>query len=370
MLQSLLALLSGEPATRVVWTADISYWISGQQQQGRADPGWQTETGYLQLCHRLGILPYYWYDPFWLGRPEYDGAIRQTHAQEGETTLHAWHTPAGTLREEQTFLPQSCSTATTRYAVQTAEDLRALICLLNHRHLAPDCLDDYPARRALWAGYDGLPSIALPRSPLSAFLYEWAGVTEGIYLLMDYPDLVHEVLALLEQQEAPIIDAVCAAAPPLVHFADNLSSDNLTSFYDAYMAAPHRRRLERLHAAWVHCAVHLDGTVRGLLPKLAANGFDAIEALTPQPAGDLDVEDLRACARNSRVILWGGVPGVMFAPPYTWRDMQAHVRRTLRAWQGTPFVLGVADQVPPDGEIDFCRRIAEVVGDERLEVGD
>ena len=114
----------------------------------------------------------------------------------------------------------------------------------------------------------------------------------------------------------------------------------------------------------VSCAVHLDGTLKGLLPRLAANGFDAIEALTPQPAGDLDVEVLRACANNQRVILWGGIPGVMFAPPYAWSDMQAHVRRVLRAWRGTPFILGVADQVPPDGNIDFCRRIAEMIGEE------
>jgi len=25
-------------------------------------------------------------------------------------------------------------------------------------------------------------------------------------------------------------------------------------------------------------------------------------------------------------------------------------------------VLGVADQIPPDGEIEYCRRIAEIVG--------
>jgi hypothetical protein len=364
MLQSLLALLKGERAAEGVWTADISYWIAGQQQHGQADPAWKSEEGYLQLCRQLGTLPYYWYDRFWLGRPEYDSSIRVTVYVDGDTTFRTWHTPEGELREEQTFLPQSCSTAITRYPVQTGEDLRTLLCLLNHRRLIPDCLDDYLARRALWARYDGLPSIALPRSPLPAFLYEWAGVQDGIYLLMDYPDLLREVLGLLEQQEAPIVEAVCAAAPPLVHFADNLSSANLTSYYEPFIAQPHRRRLDRLHAAGVSCAVHLDGTLKGLLPRLAANGFDAIEAVTPQPAGDLDVEVLRACANNQRVILWGGIPGVMFAPPYAWSDMQAHVRRVLRAWRGTPFILGVADQVPPDGNIDFCRGIAEMIGEE------
>jgi hypothetical protein len=101
--------------------------------------------------------------------------------------------------------------------------------------------------------------------------------------------------------------------------------------------------------------------VRGLLPKLAEVGFDAVEALTPSPAGDLSPSEMRDVAGSSRLALWGGVPGVMFAPPYTWAEMRVHAERTLAAWRGTPFVLGVADQVPPDGDITFCRKIADLI---------
>jgi hypothetical protein len=273
-----------------------------------------------------------------------------------------WRTPAGDLREETAFLPASCSTGCTRHPVQTERDLDVLAYLVEHRRLEPRCLDDYERRRALWARYGGLPSIGLPRSPLAAFLYEWAGVQNGVYLLADYPDRVADILGRMEAQEAQILDAVCVAAPPLVHFADNLSSDNLAGLYDRHLAPTHRRRLDRLHAAGVKCAVHLDGTVKGLLPRLAAIGFDAVEALTPLPAGDVAVEDLRALAGCDHVILWGGVPGAMFAPPFGWAEMEAHVGRLLDAWRGTRCVIGVADQVPPDGDIDFCRRIARLVG--------
>ncbi|MCL4504776.1 MAG: hypothetical protein M1434_05300 [Chloroflexi bacterium] len=361
MLNSLRRLLAGQPAGEVVWTADISYWIAGRRYAGSADPAWDTEAGYLALCRELGILPYYWYDKFWLGRPEYDRSVTVTAEARGDVNLRRWRTPLGDLCEETAFLPQSCSVGCTRYPVQTETDLRTLVYLMEHRRMVPDCLDDYQERMTLWAAYDGLPSIALPRSPLSAFLYEWAGVENGIYLIADHPDVVSRLFELMEAQEAPLIDAVCRAAPPLVHFADNLSSDNMAGYYERFMAGPHARRLERLHAAGVKCAVHLDGTAAGLLPKLAAVGFDAVEALTPYPAGDLRVEEMRSVARSESVILWGGVPGVMFAPPFTWRDMEKHVRRLLDAWRGTRFIVGVADQVPPDGDIDFCRRIAELV---------
>jgi hypothetical protein len=94
---------------------------------------------------------------------------------------------------------------------------------------------------------------------------------------------------------------------------------------------------------------------------LVRSGFDAIEALTPKPGGDLDVREIRDLAGSETVILWGGVPGVLFAPPYTWQQMVLHLGRLIDCWQGRPFILGVADQVPPDGNIEFCRQIAELI---------
>jgi hypothetical protein len=170
-------------------------------------------------------------------------------------------------------------------------------------------------------------------------------------------------MRLMEEQEQPVLDALCRLAPPLVHFPDNLSSENLGGWYDVYMAPGHRHRLARLHEAGVACAVHLDGTVRGLLPKLAAIGFDSVEALTPSPAGDITVEEMEQLTRDSDLVLWGGVPGAMFARPFKWLDMATHVEHTLTAWKNRRFILGVADQVPPDGDVDFCRRIALLAKD-------
>ncbi|HEY3415282.1 MAG TPA: hypothetical protein VGM23_00230 [Armatimonadota bacterium] len=201
----------------------------------------------------------------------------------------------------------------------------------------------------------------MPHSPLSSFLVEWAGIEDGNYLIADCDMTVREVMALLQAIEAPVLDALCELRPPLVHFPDNLSSENFTGLYDVWMAPTHQWRLDRLHAAGVPVAVHLDGTVRGLLPKLAMLGFDSVEALTPRPVGDIALAEMRQVAGNDTLILWGGVPGAMFAPPYTWADMERHIAELLAYWGGTPFIIGVADQVPPDGDITFCQRIAEMV---------
>jgi len=363
MRASCLALLRGQRAGVIPLVADITYWITGREQDGTADPAWNGEEGYLALHRDLGIMPYYYYPKFSVGYPAYDAAIEWTHQRQGQTTTQTIRTPRGELTEVSVFLPESCSTGIVKHFVETPEELDILRYLLEHRRLVPCNLDDYTARLAAWTEYDGLPSLGFPRSPLSSFFYEWAGVLQGVYLLLDCESAALEAMAMMEAQEAPLLAAVCELRPPLIHFADNLSSDNITPFYDDLMAPMHRRWLEQLHQVGITAAVHLDGTIRGLLPKLAAVGFDSVEALTPKPVGDVGLAEMRAVAGSDRLVLWGGLPGAMFAPPYRWEDMEAHLHQLLDAWRGTPFIIGVADQVPPDGDITFLPKIAAILRD-------
>lgn len=361
MLTSLYQLLSGKTPDRIPWTADLTYWIAGQSPATIQANAWDTCAGHLRLCQELGCIPYYWYENFWAGATiSEEVRLEQQTSPSGQSTKR-WTTPLGVLSEVSQFVPESHSQAITRYPVQSCADLRLLLDLLERSQAVPTHLSTYPARRQAWSVFGGLPALALPRSPLPAFFTEWAGVEHGTYLLLDEPELTLAILDQLERLEAPILEAVCQLAPPLVHFADNLTSEVYTPFFSRHMAERYARRVARLHAAGVHCAVHLDGTTRGLLPRLAATGIDAIEALTPQPVGDVDAAEMRALAASERLILWGGIPGAMFAPPFTWDEMRAHVEYVLAAWRGTPFILGTADQVPPNGQISFVRRISELL---------
>jgi len=67
MLSSFLALLRNEPAETIPWVGDITYWITGRECDGTADPAWQTEEGYLRLHNSLGVMPYYYYPKFLAG---------------------------------------------------------------------------------------------------------------------------------------------------------------------------------------------------------------------------------------------------------------------------------------------------------------
>ncbi len=360
--ESFLRLLKREKPEKVVFTADITYWISGQSAGGKADPSWQTEEGYLKLHHALGVMPYYYYPSFWAAEERFGGEVIKTVDSKASIATVRWETPVGTLTSVDEFMPESLSWGRVKHPVQTKEDLDVLRYLVENRGLEPSAaVREYRSRLDLWARYDGIPAIGMPRSPLSAFVYEWAGVENAVYLLADQEESLSQILAAMESQEATVLEALCEVCPAIVHFPDNLSSENLAGYFEDHMRRGYQRRLGILHSAGIATAVHLDGTVAALLPKLAEVGFDAVEALTPKPVGDIAVDEMRKKVQGNDVVLWGGLPGAMFAPPFTWDDMRSHLRTLLDAWDGSRFVVGVADQVPPNGDLGFCPKVAELV---------
>jgi len=99
-----------------------------------------------------------------------------------------------------------------------------------------------------------------------------------------------------------------------------------------------------------------------LLEKEASTGFSVIEAMTPFPVGDLAIEEWEDVANNPNTILWGGMPGSYFTASVSDDEFDRHVKAVLSVMRENPrYVLGVADQVPPDGLEYRVRRVRELV---------
>jgi hypothetical protein len=355
--ERLLTTFAGSIPDRLAWVADITYWRSARISEGILPEKYSGPEGYLRHHEDLGLCAFYQYDVSTYVE-EYEGIEVET-IDEDDRQYVIWRAPEGVLTKEHKYLPEAFCSGITKYPVRTAADLRLLCSMLSRRRITSNLNEFFQLERA-WrdAGY---PWPDMPRSPLPALLTEWAGVENAVYLIADAPGEVQQVLEVLEETNRPAFRTARDARLPLIHIPDNLSSANAAGYFDTYMRGYYERRLGELHEAGIPAAVHLDGTIRGLLPKLARVGFDSVEALTPEPVGDVAVEELRALAGRKDLIIWGGIPGAMFAPPYTKDDMRRHVAKVLEVCGHEPFVLGTADQIPPDGEIGWCEMIAGMV---------
>lgn len=358
--ERLLAPFRGLVANPPAWTADLTYWHDATAQRGQLDARYRGPDGLRRLHQDLGVCNYYNY-----GESPYNGryADVEYHQEEKDGVRRRyWRTPEGTLTDQWRFLTEACCWAHEEYAVKELSDFKPLVFLYEHFRCEPN--HEAWARADEAIGDEGVKLTAMPRSPLPALLADWCGVEKTIYFLMDAPDATAEILAIIDQANDEAVAMALASSAILFHFCDNLDSSASTSFFETYMKDYYERRLAQVHQAGKYAVVHLDGRVRGLLPKLAACGFDGVESITPAPVGDVRVEEARALAGNDRLILWGGVPGAMFASPWTEKDVREHTRRVVQAWRKDGrLVVGSADQVPPDGRIEFCRAIAETVAE-------
>ncbi|MGD9496068.1 MAG: uroporphyrinogen decarboxylase family protein [Armatimonadota bacterium] len=356
--ERLLAPFRGVRPDRPAWAADLSYWYTAMEQMGRLEARYAGEEGYQRLHEDLGVCVYYGRGGATY-RGRCDGVETGVH-QEGRVRTRWWRTPAGEISDRWDYLEQAHCWAHTQYAVKTLADLRVVQDIFARTRYEPAPESFLRASAAI--GDAGLPICAVPRSPLPALMTDWCGVVTTSYLLADEPAAVEDTLATIDQAVDAAFAAICEGPAELLHCCDNLDSNTYTSLFDRYMREYYARRLAQLHAAGKCVVTHLDGFVRGLLPRLCAVGFDGIESITPAPVGDVEIEELRALCGTDRTIIWGGIPGAMFAPPWTAAAMREHTIRLLDALApGGRLVVGSADQVPPDGDIELCRLIAQTI---------
>lgn len=86
-----------------------------------------------------------------------------------------------------------------------------------------------------------------------------------------------------------------------------------------------------------------------------------MEAMTPKPAGDLEIEEFSDYVKSDS-IMWGGIPGGLFTPSVSDEEFEEFVIRVIKTMVSEPrYVLGIADQIPPDGIIDRVKKVSELV---------
>jgi hypothetical protein len=358
MRERLLAPFHGVRPDRPAWVADLSYWYSAAESTNVIREEYRGHDGYKRLHADLGVCYYYDYTshPFDM---VFDG-VDVVEQEAGAERRRQWRAPAGTLSEHWSYLKTAECWAHDEYAVKCESDLPILLDICRRVRYEPA----FPEYTTLmeWVGEAGVPLAPVPRSPLPALLTDWCGVEQTVFFLADMPDTMRTIMDSIDSANDSAFGLAAAAPAELFHFCDNLDSSASTPYFRDYMKEYYVKRLRQIHDCGKYAVVHLDGRVRGLLPGLASCGFDGIESITPAPVGDVSVEELRTIAANPRTILWGGIPGAMFSHPWTDTQIRDHTMKLLGCLGGDGrLVVGSADQIPPNGHMEYCTSIAETV---------
>jgi len=353
--ERILTILKGEQPDRVPWLGDLTYWAGALEARGKLPRGFQGTREWYDWHRGLGVGFYLQgYEPY---RTLYDDPIQMKSENHGNIFRKTIHTPAGDLTEESTCLPESFTSAPTRRLVRNRRDLVALRYLVTHTRYEPDYAE--AQRRADLVKDLGVILCYTPKSPFMQLVALLAGIESVVELVSDVTEEFEETLEVMEAKSDEAAAIAVNSSAECLMIPENLSSEVVgPNFFEKYMRRYQEKWVRRIREAGKFSFIHIDGTLRGLLRQEASVGFTVLEALTPAPVGDIAMSDMRPLA-GPGPILWGGIPGSYFTPLVSDAEFDRHVIEMLAVMRQEPrYVLGVADQVPPDGLKRRVRRVA------------
>ncbi len=353
-----LDVLNGKPVPRIPWFGDLSYYYFSLQRSDRLPKRYEGAEGEKRfyLDHGVGIY-LYTPDAFRVG---YTDRVRCAEVRTPSRITLRYETPVGSIESVQDYSAETYSYGYSRHFVRSIEDFRVMR-YVHENALYREDYAEYLRYDGLW-GEDGIGfAMAVPSmAPVQKLLSRWAGVETTVTLYLEHPDEFADTVSAIERSQDELVEVLAASPATVVILPENLSSEVTGEHFFRRFNMPYYRKIvNRLHAAGKKVAIHIDGRLKPCLGLLAGCGFDIAEAVTPAPFGDAGVEDLRKLA-GGEIIIWGGLPGGIFSGNYSDRFFEEYVLNVIRNADDR-FVIGVADQVPPDAVPRRIGRVRELV---------
>lgn len=351
------AVFRGETPDAMPFFGDMTYWYASHHTIGDLPESWKGRRGIGQLHRDLNIGEYV---PGCCAFSCKEGE-HVRHENQGDDTMsvETWHTPVGSLQKRSRYSTDSFSWGCIEHPVKSVDDLKVLRYIMEHRTCTPVPEKIVQIERDY--GDYGVGVVAVPGSPITELNKTWMGVMEMCYLFADEPIEVQKTLDAIAESQQRQYDITSVSDCPYIMICENLTAETMGGYFDEFIAPYLTRQVESFHAHGKKVLIHIDGTLRGVLEKIADTGIDCIDALTPKPVGDVKVDEIRGLA-GDKILILGGLPGAMFAPPFTAKEMERHVKEIIKIHKESGrFMLGIADQVPPNGDLALVKLISDLV---------
>jgi uroporphyrinogen-III decarboxylase len=377
--QRVLSILEGKAPERLPWLGDLAYWHFAMSKKGTLEERYRGFDGILNL-HRDLKTGFYLqgYFPF---MPEYRncevtevqrtvggyedfGAIyrgaKVIKRENNDDIIRTVSTPIGTISERWPYAKESFTWAPKEYFIKRKQDLEVFKYWLENTSYGPDYDQAFMVKEKV--GDIGFTLCYTRRSPLIRLMIFYIGVTNTINFMMDYPRLFNEVMKVLEYKTDEATELAMDSPSEFIMIPENLSSDVVgKNFYEKYLRPYEEKWNKKIKSRGKYSFIHMDGYLKGLLKEVSTAGFSVIESLTPEPVGDLKVSQFRDYVKTDTVC-WGGIPGALFTPSISEDNFEKFVIDVIKIMTAEPkYVLGIADQIPPDGIIERVKKVSDLV---------
>jgi len=344
----------------VIWQPRILAWFTDRYFTKTPLPGKYAAMSEPEIYRDLGCSNrlYFFNDSFVNVDPP--GVSRKDIRVDDEHITHVIDTPKGTLTEEVRITPNSWYRIEEKRWIESPEEMRIFTWLFDNTTWKWN-QDAYDRVYREW-GRIGAPTMFMPRVNVQDLYINTMGVERGVYALYEWSDVVGDYFRALHENHMRMIDVINASPIQLINFGDNLHCSTLSPMlYEEYVLPAYLERCAKLHTAGKWVCSHWDGDTRALLKYARTSGLDGIEAITPQPQGDVTLEEVKD-ALGDEIYLLDGIPAVYFDSTFS-EDVLAECTEKLLKLFGPKLILGISDEMSSQGDIERIRLVGRIVDD-------
>lgn len=348
-----LAIFRRQDPGGVLWQPRLEFWYHVNQTRG-------TLPEHLREASLMDVYDYCQASVRYFGnglRSRYKN-VQYTEQWESPKVLRrTWETPIGTLTDTRHYDDLKTTAHNAEYPVKTLDDFRILEFMLQDEEWYWD--QEVYEQAVVTVGDRGAPQFYFRRSPIQNLFIREVGFEKTIYWLYDHPDVIQHYVEVATAADDAMMEVICRCPVQILNLGENIDAHmDPPAIWRKHLLPYYRRRTEQLHAAGKYVHIHVDGAMKPLLPYLRDCPWEGIEAATPLPQGDVTIEEIKQGLGD--LILLDGIPALYFLSLYPVEDLIACVKRLVELFYPR-LVLGISDEIPPDGDIERVRLVGELV---------
>lgn len=246
------------------------------------------------------------------------------------------------------------------HLIKSPEDYAPVEYMIEHTDIVT-MYDEYLAYEAE-IGEDGIPIVGAGNDPMTHFLQDLAGYNNAYFHLYDYPDKVDHLMGVLNEHALKIQQAILNSPARLIlqgyHFDTMMTPARI---FKKHMVPYYQPFAEQLRNQGKTLVCHADADTSKLMELIVEAGFHMVECFVTAPMVKVTMAQARAVFGKD-VIIWGGIPSIMLEDSFSDEAFDAYMLDLFRTVApGDAFILGVADNVMPDSNMDRVERVTAMV---------
>jgi len=348
----------GESGGKIIWQPRIQCWITDKRFAGEPLPEPFEHLSEPDMFRELDCSArIYQYNSAFVAveHPAVTRSRRSLNETDTEITVH---TPVGKQVEVLRRSPNSPRQIHLKWPITTVEELKVATWRAENTTWRWD-QDAYDRVHRDW-GDLGAPTMYMPRVNIQDLFINTMGVQGAIYALYDWPDAVRAYFRALDESHARLIEVINASPVDIINFGDNIHCGTLPPhLFREYVMPAYHRRCDLLHAAGKFVHAHWDGDTKTLLPLARETRLDGLEAITPEPQGDVTLEEI-AAGLGDEMVLIDGLPAILFDDIYPVSMLEEYTHRLIEMF-APRLVLGISDEISSTGDIERVRVVGRIV---------